>query len=426
MILKFPEGFLWGTATSAHQVEGNNNLNNWWHWEEGGGSKPREKSLSACDHFNRFDEDFALAKSLHQNTHRFSIEWSRIEPKEGEFSDSALYHYRKVLEALHRQGMKPMATLIHFTLPQWIAQKGGWENHQILFWFERYVRKCVQSFGDLVPLWITINEPMVYFFQSYVMGEWPPESTEGLKKKKVVQHQIEAHGVAYHVIHEENEKHSYKAQVGLAAYYRVFHPWNVSSPLDRFVVKLRDWVFNLLFLKAIHTGFIDFPICFHTEIPNLKGAWDFIGLNYYTREKVQFSFKHSHHLFSKHIEPINEKINDLGWEVYPEGIYEALKQLNQFQKPIYITENGICTQADRERQQFIVDHLSQVHRAIKDGVDVKGYYHWSLLDNFEWAEGYSPRFGLIHVDRNNQERIPRDSARLYAEIALTNNLEVRD
>jgi len=418
----FPKNFLWGTATSSHQVEGDNKFNDWWQWESQGKIKNGERSGDACDHFNQFEEDFELAKKLNQNTHRFSLEWSRIEPAEGEFNESAIYHYRKVLESLVRHNLKPMVTLNHFTLPLWIAQKGGWENPEILVWFNRFVRKCVKHFGDLVPFWITINEPMVLFFQSYQMGHWPPGKKGGLKHKKVVQHLIKAHGQAYRTIHEEMDRNNWKGQVGLAVYHRVFHPFRPNFILDRWAAKLRDYLFNTLFLKAIDTGIISMPFAFQMKEESLKGTWDFIGLNYYTREHVKFSLTNVNKLFGVEVLREQDEKNSLNWEVYPEGIYESLFALKKYKKPIYITENGICCEKDKQREQFIISHLKQVQKAIREGVDCRGYFHWSLLDNFEWAEGYGPRFGITHVDRQNQERILRESARLYSEIARTNSI----
>ncbi|MBI4970618.1 MAG: glycoside hydrolase family 1 protein [Candidatus Omnitrophica bacterium] len=423
-MLKFPDGFLWGTATSAHQVEGNNTLNDWWDWEAAGHVKNREISGLACDHFNRFEEDFTLSQKLNLNAHRFSIEWSRVEPSEGEFSDSALYHYRQVLESLHRHKHVPMVTLLHFTLPRWVAEKGAWENEKILFWFERYVRKCAQVFGDLVPLWNTMNEPMVYMFEALMTGHWPPGKISLARQIPVMRRLIQAHAQAYHAIHDESQRNHWKSQVGLAVYYRLIQPWNPHSILDRWAASLRDSVFNQLFLNAIHTGIIGFPVTFNQFDPNVKGSWDFIGLNYYSRGKVRFSLGCPQFLFTEEIALPGTEKNFLGWEVYPEGLYDALVDLARFQKPIFVTENGICTDEDIQRQDFIKRHLRELYRAIQDGVDVRGYFHWSLIDNFEWAHGYAPHFGLAAVDPVSQRRFPRESARLYGEIARNNSLEL--
>ena len=424
MKLPFPPNFLWGTATSAHQVEGNNTANDWWDWELDGRVKNRESSGMACDHFNRFEEDFALSENLNQKAHRFSIEWSRIEPAEGQYSDSAIYHYRQVLESLHRHKQMPMVTLLHFTLPRWVSERGGWNNENILFWFEAYVKKCVSAFGDLVPLWITLNEPMVYFLEAYVMGNWPPGKKDWIKHIHVIRRMIQAHGRAYQVIHEESKRNSWKTEVGFAVYYRLMQPRNPKSFLDQWAAGLRDYIFNQLFLNAIHTGVIGFPVALNQYEPQLKGAWDFIGLNYYTREKVKFNPAKWGFLFSEEIHESHVERNYLGWEVYPQGLYESLMQLKRFSKPVYVTENGICTDDDAQRQRFIQTHLRELVRAIQDGVDVRGYFYWSLLDNFEWIHGYAPRFGIVAVDPVSQRRHPRDSARFYSEIARKNSLEL--
>ncbi|MBI4397871.1 MAG: glycoside hydrolase family 1 protein [Candidatus Omnitrophica bacterium] len=424
MSLRFPKGFLWGTATSAHQVEGGNNLNDWWDWEQAGHVAGHQVSGIACDQFHRFAEDFALSESLHLNAHRLSIEWSRIEPEENVFSEPATYHYRRVLESLHEHKQTPMVTLLHFTLPRWVARQGGWENPKILIWFERYARKCAEAFGDLVPFWNTLNEPMVYFFESFVMGNWPPGKQDWIRHIHVVKHQIQAHAKAYEAIHLEERKHSWNTQVGLAVYFRVIQPVNPHSWMDKLGACLRDYVFNQLFVNAIATGVIGFPAAWNEEIPGLKGAWDFIGLNYYSRDEVKANVTRWKMMCSEPLRKTSCECNDLGWEVYPEGIYLALKSLARFAKPIYITENGICSGKDAQRERFLIEHLRYVHKAIMEKADVRGYFYWSLIDNFEWAHGYGPQFGLVEVDYATQKRSLRPSARLYGEIASANALSV--
>jgi beta-glucosidase len=373
---RFPNKFLWGSATSAYQVEGGNESSDWEHW--------KVKAGRACDHYHRFEEDFDIAKSLNQNAHRLSIEWARVEPEKGEFDEKEIDHYRKVLQALRRRGIKPLVTLHHFTNPLWIADQGGWENPGTVGHFESYVRYAVTQLADLCDFWITINEPWVYLSEGYLHGRWPPERRDPMAAYKVGKHMLLAHQTAYRIIHEIQPK----AKVGIA--YSMSHlrlPWKAKL--------------NLAFLL---------------ERSLLKWAevQDFIGVNYY-----------------RSITPINlrplgsRKLprTDVDWEIYPEGLYQVLMELKDRNLPVYITENGLADAKDQSRANYIVDHLVSVWRTLQEGVDVRGYFYWSLLDNFEWARGFGPRFGLVEVDYKTMERKVRPSAKAYARIAKRNALE---
>jgi beta-glucosidase len=417
---RFPDGFLWGAATSAHQVEGNNFHNDWWAWEQAG--RVATPSGLACDHWNRYRTDFDLAQSLGHNAHRFSIEWSRVEPEEGQWDDTALDHYRDVLLALHERGIEPVVTLLHYTLPHWLADKGGWEHSGIEGLFERYVTRVMKALAPHARWWITINEPVVQVFKGWLIGQWPPGKVRAWTPAlKVLRHMLRAHVRAYHVIHS----HRRDAMVGIAKHALALSPDDPTRRLDRWSVRVRGYLFNHLFLEALHTGVLRVPGLFWERLPVAR-TLDFIGVNYYTRDFVRNTGYNLPGLVGElaHRDHRQQrgKLNDLGWEVFPEGLAQFLREYSRYKLPILVTENGIPTRHDDDRWVFLFMHLWQVARAIADGVHVVGYLHWSLLDNFEWADGYGGRFGLIEVDFDTQERRIRPSAWRYAQIIRRNEL----
>ena len=416
---RFPPGFLWGAATSAHQVEGGNTLNDWWEWEQSG--RVKQPSGEAADHFHRFREDFDLAQAIEHNAHRFSLEWSRLEPEEGKWSDEAFRHYREVLEALHERRMEPVVTLFHYTLPRWLAAKGGWEHGRIERYYARYVRRVMDELGPLARYWITLNEPVVQVFKGWLIAQWPPGKTDWAAALKVLRHMLRAHVMAYHVIHEKRPD----AMVSIAKHVLALSADDPRSWRDRMSVRMRSYFFNHLFVDALHSGVLRVPGMFWERLP-MGRTLDFIGLNYYTRDFVRNSGYNLPGLVGglsnrDHRQQVG-KLNDLGWEIYPEGLAQFLHEFSRFKLPIMITENGIPTRDDEDRWTFLFMHLWQVARAIADGVNVIGYLHWSLLDNYEWADGYGARFGLIEVDFATQLRRLRPSAWKYAHIIRRNEL----
>jgi beta-glucosidase len=400
--LIFPKDFLWGAATAAHQVEGNNIHNDWWEWEKrGGGAEP---SGIACDHYNRFEEDFKLAKKLNHNAHRLSIEWARIEPEEGEWNEDAIEHYQGVLKSLRNKGMRTFATLFHFTLPAWFAKKGGFEKKENIEYFDRFVDRAAYHFGDMVDFWLTINEPNIYIGSSYLGGYWPPQKRNLPKAIQVYFNLARAHKSAYKSIHNIKKD----AQVGMAANISTYH--NIGGYLPGMVVsKVAKFLTNDSFY-------------FLTRNYN-----DFLGVNYYFFHN--FSLRDLFLLKKISLKSIEETMmlerSDLGWPIYPPGIYEALISLKKYRLPIYITENGVADAQDKYREKFILNHLQWVHQAIKEGVDVRGYLHWTLMDNYEWAFGFKPKFGLVEVDFKTQKRKIRKSALTYSRICKENTIVLR-
>ncbi len=412
--MRFSKDFLWGAATSSHQVEGNNSNNDWWEWEkEPGHILDGRHSELACDWWNRAEEDFDLAREMGQNAHRLSLEWSRVEPREGEWDDDAIARYRQMLAGLRERGLEPMVTLHHFTNPLWLAEKGGWETEAVVPLFERYVAKVAEELGDLVELWSVLNEPNVYAILSYAGDRWPPGKQNLLLSFKVLSNMLLAHGRAYRVIHRLRPR----AQVGIAHAVRVFDPARPNSRLDRWAASIPDRIFNRLTLIALTEGVLAFPLALNRKVSDLIDSIDFLGINYYTRDMVAFDAGRPDELFGRRFYAEAAEISDGDYgEVYPEGLYRLLKRFSAYGKPIYITENGLPDEDDDQRPRFLLTHLAAMHRAIEDGVPVKGYFHWSLVDNFEWAEGWSLRFGLIALDVETQERTVRHSGQLYKEI----------
>jgi len=405
-MIKFPQNFLWGAATSAYQVEGDNTNADWWQWEKNTG---RENSGPACRHYQFYEQDFNLAKSLNHNAHRLSIEWSRIEPQEGKFSEGQLKHYIDVILSLKTRNIEPLVTLHHFTNPVWFSKLGGWENRGCVVKFLRYCDFLTRSLAKYVHYWVTINEPTVYISHAYILGVWPPQVKSLLKAKRVQDNLIWAHIKAYRRIHKiYKELNLLKPSISISQNMQAFVPCTANLK-NRFAAYFRDKWYNF--------GFLD-KIMRHKTL-------DFIGVNYYSRQLVELRklgignlamdvCKNNHHPVKK---------NSLGWDIYPEGLYELLLKLKIYGLPLIITENGICTQDDNLRWDYIYEHLRNIHLAMEKGANVTGYLYWSLMDNFEWDKGFGPRFGLIDIEYNTYKRTVRGSARKFACICKTGVLE---
>lgn len=426
-VFTFPENFYWGAATSSHQVEGGNDKNDWWEWETKGILKT--PSLAACGHYQRFEQDFALAKALHHNAHRFSIEWSRLEPEKNVWNEKEFRHYDDVLNALLRRKIEPVVTLHHFSNPTWIAGEGGWDNPKIVDYFGDYTEKVIQAYGDKVTYWVTINEPMVYIYKSYLVGEWPPGRLSPKKALRVLKHMILAHIRSYQVLHDYARSHRgiKKPMVGFAHHMGAFSPCSPASWKDRLSTWLRQNFSNHLMPKALRSGVLFFPGIYWETLP-MRRTMDFIGVNYYTRHFVrlrQFEFPGflGDECGTDHHQTAGPR-NDMGWEIYPKGLFDLLLELRQYELPVMILENGICTHDDNLRKEFIRRHLIEVAHAIEKRVPVIGYLYWSLLDNFEWEHGFGPRFGLIGVDYKTEEREVRESAKYLSEIAQANTISL--
>lgn len=422
-IHQFPSGFLWGTATAAHQVEGDNDNNNWWAFEQAGEGRifNDQTSGKACEWWaGRAEDDIARMAELNTNAHRLSVEWSRIEPSPGEWNNDAIDRYRDILKAMRAAGIMPMVTLHHFTNPIWMEDQGGWLNEESITWFRRFVKKTSYALADLCDTWCTINEPNVFASQGYFVGKFPPGHQNIGEYFQVVYHMLLAHAAAYEVIHDLQPT----ARVGLAKHMIAWHPRS-ANPIDRAITSLLDRAFNGLTLDVLETGAWRPLIGKKAQLDQIKGSLDWIGLNYYQRYDASFSLKALGALGISYSARPGKQKGPEGWgEIYPAGLKDLLARLTyQLKLPIYITENGMPDEFDNARPAFILEHLRQLWTATSVfSWPVRGYYFWSLVDNFEWAEGYDPRFrfGLYGVDFETQARKLRKSGELYAEIAGLN------
>jgi beta-glucosidase len=318
-----------------------------------------------------------------------------------------------MLRGLRERGIEPMVTLMHFTLPLWFAEQGGWEQPRAPEIFARFVERVVPSLEEFTPSWCTLNEPLAWVYATYVTGGWPP-GRRSVRGALVAATQLaRAHAAAYRVIHQIQPQ----AQVGFANYFRLFDPQDPRSRLDRLVAGRQDRFLNWSFVDALTSGRVRaFP--WLVDLPEAAGTLDFLGVNYYTRDLVAFDFFRPHHLFGRNFHASDASMSDAGYgEIYPEGLYRVLRLAHRYGLPMRVTENGLPDADDDQRPRFILSHLQQVWRALRAGIPVNGYYHWSLIDNFEWADGWSLKFGLIEVDPATQRRTPRPSAHLYAKIA---------
>ncbi|MFP4344812.1 MAG: glycoside hydrolase family 1 protein [Anaerolineales bacterium] len=413
----FPPDFKWGVATAAHQVEGNNVNNQWWAWEqEPGRIKQGHRSGAACDWWEKSDVDFALAESMGLNTLRLSIEWSRVEPEPGRFDDAALECYRAMLKDLVDRGLEPMVTLHHFSNPMWLEKQGGWENEGTIAYFTRFVEQVVRALGERTTLWCTINEPNVYSVMGYLYGLFPPGKQDLKTARVVLKHLLRAHAAAYRSIHRLQSD----ARVGLAHNLRIFDPANPESLMDRLAAKGQDLMFNESTLRAVWRGWWIPPLGFGPAW-SLRRTLDWIGLNYYTRDLVAFDSGARDSGFGRAGHAADAELLEGGYgELYAEGMFRALRRMARLEIPIYVTENGIPDLDDDQRPRALLLHLHQLWLALQQNLPIKGYYHWTLTDNFEWAEGWTLRFGLIEMDPETGERTRRPSADLYTAIARGN------
>jgi beta-glucosidase len=401
----FPKGFLWGAATSAYQMEGNNTGSDIWLLEHMNPTNFKDKSGDAVDHYNRFDDDLKLLAGLGLNAYRFSVEWSRIEPAPGEFSRAEIDHYRRVLAACHAHDVVPMMTLNHFTTPRWFAAAGGWEQKDAVPIFLRFTKQVASGLGDMLTLATTFNEPNLSKLLRWVMGpaDGSPEAKAMLKEaarasgsdrfgterygdlQKIQDAMLAAHIGAVEVMKSGPGRY----QVGM----------NLAVADDQPVVSDSR-------VKEIQAD---------VNLPWLEAAVqdDFIGVQAYTRSRVDKN--------GYMPPPPGAEVTQMHYEYYPEALEGAIRYTAQhLNKPIYITENGVGTKDDTRRVEFIRRALPGMLACINDGIDVRGYMHWSLLDNFEWELGYDCQFGLVAVDRATQKRTPKPSAQYYGDIARRN------
>lgn len=413
----FPADFRWGTATSAYQVEGHNANSDWWAWEQTDGRiLHNHRSGLASNWWADAETDLDAAAAMGSNAHRLSLEWSRIEPEPGLFDTAVLDRYRQILQAMHDRGIEPMVTLHHFSNPLWLVEKGDFNRQIVVDYFQRFTAKVVNALGDLIPKWVTINEPMVYMFMRYLEGAFPAPQKKGLLAgMEAVKHMLHCHAAAYHTIKEAYPQ----AEVGVAKNFPVFQARPGSGVAGKWWAGRVDALFNELWMQAMVNGRLR-SLTGAAKIPHLAGSFDFVGVNYYTRFYVKFPPRGG--FYEADWGP-GAVVSDGNYgEVYPAGLYQVIRKVLKYHKPIYITENGLPDADDALRPSFLLTHLREVWRAISFCFPVMGYYHWSLVDNFEWDRGWTQRFGLIALDPETQARRLRPSGELYRAICRLNGI----
>jgi beta-glucosidase len=404
-------------------VEGHASGNDWWDWEQKPGKiHDGTTSGAAADWWNgRAEEDLRRAAALGQNAHRLSLEWSRLEPEPGRWDDAAFARYADILRCARQVGLEPLVTLHHFTLPRWLARRGAWLAADAAQCFESYALECARRLGSLIGFWATQNEPNVLGYAAYADGRWPPGHRNPLSLMRALRAMLEAHARAYRALHAQQAN----ARVGIVLSLPVFDPFQPRA-LDRAAAHAQRWAFNGMLLEALGSGRLLPPLGMGRSVRWLARSFDWLGVNYYGRYRVAFDLRAARELFGRRdaSTTVHTEWNDWG-EPCAEGLTRQLLALGRFGVPLYVTENGIFDNHDRRRPQFLREHIAAVRAAIGAGADVRGYFHWTLVDNFEWAEGWSARFGLFALDARTQQRTLRPSGELYAEICRSNGAAAR-
>ena len=403
MKLRFPENFLLGVSSAAAQIEGGEVRSNWNDWYHRGYIKDGSNPAVADDHWNRWKEDCDLMAAMGMRVCRLGLEWARLVPERGKPSQEVIRHYREELSYLRDRDIRPLVTIHHFSNPMWFEEKGAFAKRENLEDFLDFVRLCGESFGDLVGDWITINEPNVYATNGYCFGLWPPGRKSYLQTFHVMENMAYCHIRAYGMLHEIRADMGYTDTfVGFANHVRVFDPKNPKNPLHRLLARLAEWLFQGALTLAMGTGRFRLPLRNRWHVK--PGEYcDFNGVNYYTRSTV-----------SGLADGVREgsPCNDLNWEIYPEGLVRCAEKLQKvLPRPLWVTENGTCDNDDHFRAKYIYDHLAAI---CASGLPFERYYHWCFCDNFEWLEGYSARFGLVHIDYETQKRTIKRSGEFYA------------
>lgn len=401
----FPKNFRLGVASSATQVEGGRLPSNWQDWADRGKIADSSCPSRASDHAVRVDEDLALIKAMGLQDFRIGLSWSRLEPESGHFSAEGFAHYRDVLQRMRELDIAPLVTLHHFEHPLWFERSGAFDQKDAVAIFLRYVQRVVDELGDLIAEYLTINEPNIYVTEAFLTRNWPPGIFSPLKAARVLSQMASAHIQAYQLIHRERSARGLSGtRVGYAHHLQVFIPYSARNPLHRLSTKIADHISHTVICDAFHTGRFRWPLRNVHKLPEGR-YYDMIGINYYSRTPVAgFAGKPRS----------GEPINDLRWPIYPQGIAEVAHRLhNRYSAPIYITENGTCDQDDVFRCRYIAEHLQAL---VQSELPVERYYQWALTDNWEWALGEVPRFGLIHIDYETQERRMKRSAHFFAEL----------
>ena len=409
--------FLWGVATSAYQIEGAVD-NDWTAWEAAGRLRARaERCGVATRHRDLWQSDLALLPTINANAYRFSVEWSRLEPRPGDPDLDALALEVERVDYLRRLGIEPIVTLHHYTHPRWFWEDGGWESAGSVEHFRRFAGLVADALAGRVRWWVVLNEPIVFLLGGYLAGWIPPGQRSFAAAGKALENLLRAHVEAASLVKEKDAS----ARVGIAHNMVEFAPDRPGNPLDRKLVAAGDRLYNLALLDAVATGDMSWSYPgegkVEFQIAELPAANDFVGVNYYSRVHLRFRGLPGSavgEFFYR--DPEGRGLTDMGWEIYPEGFDRALKRAEAAGRPLLVTENGIATRDDARRRAFLTEHVLVLAHRVGAGSPIQGYLHWSLLDNFEWLDGFAPRFGLFGVDYATFARRRRPSADLFADL----------
>ena len=459
--MAFPKDFHWGAAIAAQQAE-SQQPSDWTAFEVDafknnrfetgaviGAAKPGhihdlgKSSDTVRREKTGFDkmypQDLAMAKSMGLNSFRTSIDWARLFPREDMTAPDpkGIAFYKDILAEMKKNGITPFGTLFHFSTPEWFFKpdadgKKGWERKDAMIHWQRFVSAVADNFVPDIEQWCTLNEPLTYVYNGYIEGVFPPleRRADVAAAADVVESLLKAHVIGYNTLHKAAESKKAKVNVGIAKHTRSFEPLRNWAPLDRLTAQAIDQAWNWDFNDAIESGRLKLTNTkVDKEIAGLKGTEDYVGINYYGRFYVKTDIFNptKPQVLLHDPDAKDEPFNDLGWASYPHGFYRILTEAHKrYNKPIYVLENGTADKAtdDVARQRFLVSHVREIWLAMNEGkVDVRSYIHWSLFDNFEWAEGFTARFGLVGVDyENGFKRIPRPSAKVYTDIIKANAL----
>ena len=465
----FPSDFLWGAATASYQIEGaaaedGRTPSIWDTFARVPGAVVNgDTGDVACDHYHRMPEDVALMRDLNLNAYRFSVAWPRVRPDAGPVNPAGLDFYERLVDELLENGIRPWVTLYHWDLPQALEDLGGWTHRDTSYRFAEYALSVHDAIGDRAPTWTTLNEPWCSAFLGYTGGQHAPGRQEGVAGLVAAHHLMLGHGLVV----DELRRRGTTADLGITLNMTVADPHDPEDELDRDAARRIDALHNRVFLDPILRGSYPADLLADTEHLQWQGLpWqsvvqtgdlelistpiDVLGVNYYKGDAVSgrpqpevtgFDGQHAERPTSTPFVGCEDVTfpsrgfprTDMGWEVQPEGLTRLLKRIHDdYDQPVmYVTENGAAyadtvgpdgSVHDPERLAYVDNHLRAVHDAIEQGVDVRGFFQWSLLDNYEWAYGYGKRFGIVHVDYDTQVRTPKSSARFYAEVARTGRL----
>ncbi|MCX8031449.1 MAG: glycoside hydrolase family 1 protein [Thermodesulfovibrionales bacterium] len=411
------ECFLWGVATSAFQLEGSPYAD-WASWDSILDLKPE-----VTNHFQLYKEDLNLLKELGVNSYRFSLEWSRIQPKQNYWDEKALDHYQEIIDILLANSIEPMVTIHHFTHPLWFIKKYPWHKDTSIDKFVEYTEKLTSKVRG-IKYWITFNEPYVLILGGYLEGCMPPAIKDLSLALKALKNILISHAKAYDIIHSKVPN----AMVSVAHNMAALAPWKQWNPFDRLLAKIAKYFYNHSLLDAFLTGKLTVKIPFkkaqEIEVP-IKDKIDFFGVNYYTRIHIRFNPFRKLGVELRHRDIDGHGLTDMGWEIHPQGLERVIRYASKLKKPLIITENGIATHDNQKKIKFMKHHIDVLERCIKKGYDVRGYFYWSLIDNYEWLQGLDARFGLYRVDFDTLKRKPTSAASYYSYIIKSRNFQLK-